>query len=117
MKQAFLYIFAILFMLAGIGHFIIDEFFISAMPEWVPQRPAIVYISGIIEIALGALLINSKSRRKAGIAIAVFLALVFPVNIYMAFRAEDYHTPEAVLWLRLPLQFLLIWWVLKVSKK
>ncbi|WP_041544345.1 DoxX family protein [Oceanobacillus iheyensis] len=116
-KTIFLYIFAILFMLAGIGHFVIDEFFISSMPEWVIGRPLIVYISGVIEIVLGALLLYPATRRKAGIAIAIFLVLVFPVNIYMAFNAENYNTPEIALWIRLPLQFLLIWWVMKVSKK
>lgn len=101
-------------MLAGIGHFVIDEFFISSMPEWVLGRPLIVYISGII---LGAVLLYPATRRKAGIAIAIFLLLVFPVNIYMAFHAENYNTPEVALWIRLPLQFLLIWWVMKVSKR
>lgn len=116
-KKVLLYIFAILFMLAGIGHFLLDDFFISSMPDWVPQRPLIVYISGIIEIILGALLLYPTTRRKAGIAIAIFLVLVFPVNIYMAFHAENYNTPEVALWIRLPLQFLLIWWVIKVSKR
>lgn len=117
MKQVFLYIIAVLFMLAGISHFVIDHFFISSMPEWVPQRELIVYISGIIEIVLGVLLLIPKVRRKAGITIAIFLVLVFPVNIYMAFNAGNYNTPEIALWIRLPLQFLLIWWVLKVSKE
>ncbi|OEH56194.1 hypothetical protein AQ616_01350 [Oceanobacillus sp. E9] len=116
-KKIFLYIFAILFMLAGMGHFVLDDFFISSIPEWVPERPFIVYISGVVEIVLGAFLLYPTTRRKAGIAIAIFLVLVFPVNIYMAFHAENYNTPEVALWIRLPLQFLLIWWVMKVSKR
>ncbi|WP_200416189.1 DoxX family protein [Virgibacillus salexigens] len=112
-----LYVFAILFMGAGMSHFLLDHFFISAMPEWVPFRPAIVYLSGIIEIILAFCLLYSRTRRKAGIWVAIFLILVFPVNIYMALMPEAYHLPAIALWLRLPLQIVLIWWVLAVTKK
>ncbi|WP_232827968.1 hypothetical protein [Paraliobacillus sp. X-1268] len=47
----------------------------------------------------------------------VFLLLVFPVNIYMALTAEQYTSiPSLALWIRLPIQFVLIWWVLAVTK-
>ncbi|MFS0787922.1 hypothetical protein ABC345_16295 [Shouchella sp. 1P09AA] len=111
-----LYVFALLFFMAGIGHFVIDSFFIEAMPEWVPFRPFIVYASGIVEMALAVLLVYKPTRSRAGIWTAIFLILVFPVNLYMALVPEQFSLPAYALWLRLPLQFLLIWWVLKVTK-
>jgi len=116
LKQIGVYIFAILFMSAGIAHFILDDAFISAMPEAVPFRPALVYLSGIVEILLALFLFYPRTRSKAGICIAIFLVLVFPVNIYMALAPEQYTISEIALWLRLPLQFVLIWWVLAVSR-
>ncbi|WP_040285922.1 DoxX family protein [Sporosarcina koreensis] len=116
MKRILLYLFCLLFAGAGIGHFLLDSFFIQAIPEWVPFRPAIVYASGIVEILLALALLWKRSRRPAGIWIAVFLVLVFPVNIYMALVPEKFDLPPAALWLRLPLQFVLIWWVLVVRK-
>ncbi|MFD1173139.1 DoxX family protein [Oceanobacillus picturae] len=116
MKKIALYVFAILFILAGISHFALEPFFTGAMPDWVPFRPAIVYISGVIEILLAIGLLYKPTRRKVGILIAIFLVLIFPVNIYMALEPEQYSIPAFALWLRLPLQFVLIWWVLKVRK-
>ncbi|WP_042221081.1 DoxX family protein [Oceanobacillus manasiensis] len=116
MKKIALYVFAILFILAGISHFVLEPFFTGAMPDWVPFRPAVVYISGVIEILLAIGLLYKPTRRKAGILIAIFLVLIFPVNIYMALEPEQYNIPSFALWLRLPLQFVLIWWVLKVRK-
>jgi len=116
MKKIALYTFCLFFAVAGIGHFLIDSFFIEAMPEWVPFRPAVVYISGIIEILLAVGLFLKKTRNLAGVITAIFLVLIFPVNIYMALTAGNYDLPAAALWLRLPLQFVLIWWVLKIRK-
>ncbi|MED4126685.1 MULTISPECIES: DoxX family protein [Shouchella] len=111
-----LYLFSLLFFLAGVGHFIMDGFFVEAMPEWVPFRLFIVYASGIVEIALAILLIYKPTRSRAGIWTTLFLLLIFPVNVYMAFFPAQYDIPVYALWLRLPLQFVLIWWVLKVTK-
>ena len=116
MKKVALYAFCVLFLAAGIGHFALESFFTDAMPEWVPFRKAIVYISGVMEIALAIGLFMKRTRYVTGFLIAVFLVLVFPVNIYMAMTASNYDLPAAALWLRLPLQFVLIWWVLKVRK-
>ncbi|MFD2209603.1 hypothetical protein ACFSMW_07760 [Virgibacillus halophilus] len=52
MKKVALYVFAIFFGLAGISHFALESFFTAVMPDWVPYRPAIVYVSGIVEILL-----------------------------------------------------------------
>ncbi|MFD2209604.1 hypothetical protein ACFSMW_07765 [Virgibacillus halophilus] len=59
-------------------------------------------------------MLNKQTSRKSDVFIAIFLVLVFPVNIYMALTPEKYDLPAYALWLRLPLQFVLIWWVLKV---
>jgi len=87
-----------------------------AMPKWVPFRGAIVYISGVMEILLAFGLFLKQAREKSGILIASFLVLVFPVNIYMALAPEDYDLPPTALWICLPLQIVLIWWVLKGRK-
>ncbi|MDL4840574.1 DoxX family protein [Aquibacillus rhizosphaerae] len=115
-KRIGLYLFAGLFISAGLGHFLLDHFFINALPEWTPFPLAIVYLSGIIEILLALCLLYLPTRRKAGIYTAIFLVLIFPVNIYMALTPEDYNLPSLALWIRLPMQFGLIWWVLSVSK-
>lgn len=74
-----------LFMLyAGIGHLTFRRLeFHAQVPPWLPlDADLVVILSGILEIALGlSLIILSKHRTHAGIALAVFFVLIFPGNI------------------------------------
>lgn len=120
LRVLFLYVFALLFIVAGIAHFVLDDGFARMFPEWVPFKYPLVYISGVMEWILAIMLIVNSTRRLAGILSAVFLILVFPANIYMAIAEipapwENYTDP-LILWIRLLFQPLLIWWVLAVSK-
>ena len=61
--------------------------FLAQVPTWLPLDPDLVVItSGLVEIALGILLITTtfiftKYRKQIGIAVAVFFILIFPGNI------------------------------------
>lgn len=106
-----------LFLAIGILHFLKTEAFAHAMPNYLPQKILLVQLSGIIEI-LGAVgLLISKTRRAAGICIAIFLVCVFPVNLNMALHPENFHpVPAWALYLRLPIQGVLIWMAMVASK-
>ena len=106
-----------LFAAVGIMHFIKTETFALAMPNYLPEKILLVQLTGVIEI-LGAIgLLISKTRKAAGICIAVFLVCVFPVNLNMALHPENFHTvPTWVLYLRLPIQGILIWMAMIASK-
>jgi uncharacterized membrane protein len=71
-----------------------------------------VAVSGAAEIAGALGLLTVGFRRYAAIGLVALLIAVFPANIYMA--VNRMMMPVWVLWARLPLQFLLIWWVLSV---
>ncbi|WP_206760761.1 hypothetical protein [Halobacillus yeomjeoni] len=115
-----LYLFSISFFTAGVTHFIYDRGYAEMLPEWVPLKLELVYITGITEWLLALLLIFPQTRRAAGFATSAFLLLVLPANIYAAIHGVpapwSNETPLAVLWLRPLFQPLLIWWVLAVSK-
>jgi uncharacterized membrane protein len=71
----------------------------------------IVYASGIIEIVLAVLLLQTATRVYAAWGIVIFLILIFPANIQM--MINFYRKRNPYLWitiLRLPLQPVLIWW-------
>lgn len=105
------YLFAISFVLAGFNHFINTAFYLKIMPPFLPWHRPLVYLSGVIEIALGLLLIIRKSARVAAWGLIALLVAVFPANVHMAINQHLY--PEysgAALWLRLPLQIVLIAW-------
>jgi uncharacterized membrane protein len=58
-------------------------------------------------------------RTAAAYGLIALLVAVFPANIYMAIDARDFHTfaPPELLWLRLPLQFVLIAWIYSLTRR
>ena len=102
------------FFFGGIGHFVIDDFFISIVPPWVPWPAAAVYVSGVIEIALALAVLNNKTRAPAGIALILLTLAVTPANVHMWMHPEQFpDMPPFVYSIRLVVQVLLlacIWW-------
>jgi uncharacterized membrane protein len=108
-----------IFVLGGVMHFVIPAPYIRIMPPWLPAHAALVMISGVAEILGGIGLLVPVTRRAAGIGLILLLVAVFPANIQMLLLYRERGVPwwaELLLWLRLPLQFLLIWGVWRVSR-
>lgn len=112
-QWAFLILAAIFYIGAGILHFTKTEFYVKIMPPYIPAHMAMVYISGAAEIAGGLGLLVPMLRRRAAWGLVALLVAVFPANVYML---TDHQGPEWILWSRLPLQVLFIWWVLWCTK-
>lgn len=105
--------------LAGANHFISPDTYKAMMPEALPTHGALVAISGVAEIAGGLGLILPATRRLAAYGLIALFVAVFPANINMAVNDLPLGTkqlPTGVLWARLALQPLLIWWAYRVSK-
>jgi uncharacterized membrane protein len=80
-----------------------------------PYLKIMVSLSGAAEIAGGMGLTIPRLRRAAAWGVVALLIAVFPTNIYMAMSHIQINVrplPDAVLWQRLLLQPVLIWWVL-----
>ena len=93
---------AALLLVTGVLHFVVPEPYVRIIPRLVPDgwaRP-LVYVSGVAEVAAGALLLR---RRGSWFVVALLVAL-FPANVQMAI--DD---PNAFTIGRLPLQLPLIW--------
>lgn len=103
-------LFASLFLVAGVGHFVSTDFFMKIMPPSLPYHRELVLLSGACEIALGALLLVPKTSRLAAWGLIALLIAVFPANIYMYQHAELFQVPPITLLVRLPMQGLLILW-------
>jgi uncharacterized membrane protein len=100
---------AAFFVLAGFNHFINPGFYLKIMPPYLPWHLLLVYLSGFLEIALGILLPIPKFTHIAAWGLIVLLIAVFPANIHMALNHELFPEYRAMtLWLRLPLQFVLM---------
>jgi uncharacterized membrane protein len=104
------YLFATFFVGAGIMHFRIPEFYLRIMPPYIPAHQAMVDISGVAEILLGAMLMFSDTQRIAAWGLILLLIAVFPANIYVYQHQELVPGPPLGHLLRLPAQALLILW-------
>lgn len=79
----------IAFVLAGVTHFVMVEAFRAHIPTWVPARDLIVYASGVVEIVGGLALFIHRYQERVGQAVAAYLLLVFPANVYVAVAGVD----------------------------
>ena len=116
MKDISLYVMVVLYVAAGVIHFVYPHFYLKIMPPRLPYHAALVNISGVCEVLFALLLLPVATRHIAAWLIILLLIAIFPANIYMAIKWRKKHHPY--LWIalaRLPLQFVLIWWAYSLS--
>jgi len=104
------WVFAVLFVLAGIGHFLAPGKYEQIMPPYLPWHRPLVLVSGMFEIGLGILLLVPAFSRLAAWGLIALLTAIFPANIYLYQHQEIFPGPPLLHLLRLPLQGVLIWW-------
>lgn len=101
------------FMFTGILHFVIPRTYEAIVPDYLPAKREIVYLSGVAEAASGAALLHPRTRRLGMWACIATLVAVFPANLHMALHPDRYKAVPggaAALWARLPVQALFIAW-------
>src|SRR4051794_12110984 len=103
------------FLGAGALHFAKPRPYEAIVPGYLPARRALVYASGVAEMAGGAGVLHPRTVRPAGWWLLATLLAIFPANVEMAVHAERFRRiPEPLLWARLPLQGAIIAWVWRV---
>ena len=102
---------AVLFVGAGILHFLKTGMYVEIVPSFLPDARLLVQISGVAEILGGVGLLLPQTRQAAAWGIIALLVAVLPANITMAMdRTHFAAIPAWVLWARVPMQLPLIWW-------
>jgi len=77
----------------------------------------LVYISGVVEIILGVMLLIPKTQKLAALGIVLLLIVVFPANLYMYQNPQKFpDMSETALLIRMPIQLLLILWAASYRK-
>lgn len=106
-----LIIMAVMYMLAGVLHFIFPKSYLRITPLFLPYRLLLVYASGLLEIFSGIGLLFEETRNLSIYVIIAFLILFLLVHINML-RNDKTRAgfPVWALILRIPVQFVLIWW-------
>jgi len=115
-KRPLLYVMGPGYVIAGILHFVVPELYVQIIPPILPAPLALVYLSGVAEIAVGVGLLLPRTRRYAAWATIALLVAIFPANVYMATSGVIVEgigggdPSAAARWGRLPLQGVLILW-------
>lgn len=106
------FVLAAFFIYAGYSHFKIPKFFYRITPPYLKQwQEPINVIVGIAEILGGVGLLIPATQNMAAWGLIALLIAVFPANIYhLTSKGAGMKVPIWALWLRLPLQFVLIAW-------
>lgn len=99
-------------------HFVVPDRYTSIMPPWIPYPLAMVYLSGVFELLGGVGVLIPRARKMAGIGLIALLIAVFPANVQMlgdAMRSGASPLSIIALFLRLPLQPLMIVWIYRAA--
>jgi uncharacterized membrane protein len=100
------------FVAAGLNHFLHTDFYVSIVPPWLPAPLALVWISGVAEVALGAAVLVRAWARPAGWGLVALTLAVSPANLHMALHAELFpQFSPVMLWIRMQLQVALLAWI------
>ncbi len=113
LKTILRWVLTIVMVAAGANHFINPAPYLGMMPDVLPAHLALVYVSGVAEIAGGLGLILPATRKLAAWGLILLLLAVFPANVNMALNdlpLGDDPVPTWALWARLPLQLVFLAW-------
>ncbi|MBO9674784.1 MAG: hypothetical protein J7577_15155 [Sphingobacteriaceae bacterium] len=107
---------SVMLLFTSLGHFMFTQGMSKMLPDFVPFRIPLIYVTGFIEIAAAIGIFVSGLKHTTGVLLIVFLILTMPANIYAATKHLNYETGNfdgkglSYLWFRVPFQLLLIGW-------
>lgn len=117
-RTGFRWLLALIYLAAGVIHIRSPGGFVAITPDWVPSPHAVVFWTGVAEIAGAVGLMIPRLRFAAGVGLALYALCVWPANFNHALNdiaiggnrlPWAYHGP------RLLLQPVIIWWALWVG--
>ncbi|MEY3361370.1 MAG: hypothetical protein RL531_1089 [Actinomycetota bacterium] len=105
--------------IAGVMHFVNPSFFDAIVPPALPPNARFwTYVSGVAELVIGPMVLIPRTRRVGALAAIGLFVAVYPANLYMAWDWRDRPANEqAVAYLRLPFQFLFIYWAWRIAQR
>jgi len=116
-QQISLYIMASFYAGGGINHFVNPKFYLGITPKFFPIPNVLNYVSGVAEIVLAIGLLFASTRQISAYLIIAMLILFFAVHISHLFQPPKMaQGKEWFLYVRLVLQFALIYWAWRVGK-
>ncbi len=101
----------------AIAHVVFAEGMSMMLPDWIPYKMELVYITGMLEAVAAVGLLMPTYKKLTGWLLIVFFVLILPANIYAAMKHVNLESAAfdgdgpSYLWYRIPLQLFFIAWV------
>ena len=80
--KVLIYVYVLFFIGAGLNHFLNPQFYDVIVPSFIPFPRVVHQFTGILEIIIPLLLLT-KYRKEAALAMIVFLVLLYGANLYV----------------------------------
>lgn len=109
-------LFALFMIFGGINHFLKPDMYLPFIPTGLPVL-VIIYLSGVIEIALGVGALIPKTRTWSTLGILLLMIAFLPLHVIDVFKENPAVGSHKVALIRLPMQFVLIAWAWFIYKK
>src|SRR5687768_4422241 len=81
---------AVMLVVTGISHFTSTAEMVEMMPDFMPAKREIVYLTGVIELLAVIGLLWNKTARLASILLVVFFICVLPANIAGSLKSVNF---------------------------
>ncbi len=108
-KSVMRWLILLFFISGGLAHFLFVDDFAAIVPPMLPFPKWIVWATGVFELAIAPLIFVLSLRVKVGRVMALYCLAVLPANIYQLYlESGGPDSDTTLLWLRIPLQFVLI---------
>ena len=80
--KVLIYVYVFFFIGAGLNHFLNPQFYDPIVPSFIPFPRVVHQFTGILEIIFPLLLLT-KYRKEAALAMIVLLVLLYGANLYV----------------------------------
>lgn len=109
MKYFLLWTFGALMMAAGINHLVKPYFYKTFIPQWLPLL-GVNYAVGIIEFLIGITLFFPATRHISALCLLLLMLFFLLFHTLDVFKEQPAIGSKTLAYIRLPLQFVLIYW-------
>ena len=80
--KVLIYVYIIVFIGAGINHFLNPQFYDAIVPQFIPFPRLVHQITGVLEIIIPLFLLT-RFRKEAALIMIIFLILIYGANLYV----------------------------------
>lgn len=111
------YLIALFLIFGGVQHLRTPEFYLPFVPDFISFKMLVIYASGIVEIVLGGMVFIKKYAYWGMFGIFVLMIVFLPIHVWDIFSDTPAIGSTKAAYIRLPVQFLLIWLTWKLSQR